>query len=138
MLAKEAGVAPNTVNGLENGKQTRWEKFQKIATALNVTTDALLTGNGLPVDNPLAKKLRLSDEALGIAKRFQEAETQIRLAVDQLLRAGTRDPMLRWWQRIEALDAARRETLLLDLVQNEKALADERRSRSRKRQPKAR
>lgn len=135
-LAKEAGVAPNTVNGLENGKNTRWEKFQKIAIALGVTTTALQTGEGLPEDNPLSKKLRLSDEALRIGKRFQDADTDVRLAVDQLLRAGNRDPMFRLWQRVEALDAHRRETLLLSLTQHEKSLAEERRARANKRKPK--
>jgi transcriptional regulator with XRE-family HTH domain len=57
-LAARAGVAPNTVAGLEHGKQTRWAKFEQIATALGVTTHALQTGEGLSDDNPLAKKLR--------------------------------------------------------------------------------
>lgn len=133
VLAQKAGVATNTVNGLENGKNTRWPQFQKIAAALGVTTEALQSGHGLPEDNPFAKKLRLSDEALRIGKRFQEAETEIRLAVDQLLRNGNRNPMFRLWQRIEGLDARRRETLLLSLAQDEKALADERRAKTEKR-----
>lgn len=135
LLAKQAGVATNTVNGLENGKQTRWKQFEKIAVALGVTTKALQTGDGLPEHNPLAKKLRLSDEALRIGKRFQEADTDVRLAVDKLLRAGNRDPMFRLWHRIEALDARRRETLLLSLAKHEKTLAEERRARTSKRKP---
>jgi transcriptional regulator with XRE-family HTH domain len=136
VLAQKAGVATNTVNGLENGKSTRWPQFQKIAAALGVTTKALQTGEDLPEDNPLAKKLRLSDEALRIGKRFQEADTEIRLAVDRLLRAGNRDPMFRLWQRIEALnDARRRETLFSSLAQHEQAVADEKRARAAKRKP---
>src|SRR5580765_5602055 len=83
-LAARAGVAPNTVAGLEHGKQTRWAKFEQIATALGVTTHALQTGEGLSDDNPLAKKLRLSDEALRIGKRYQDAETEVRLLIGRL------------------------------------------------------
>ena len=36
-LAQAAGVATNTVGGLERGRQTRWPQFEKIAAAFGLT-----------------------------------------------------------------------------------------------------
>lgn len=126
-LAEAAGVATNTVGGLEHGKQTRWSNFQKIADALGVTTHALLTGEGFLDDNPLADGLNLSDEAVRTAQKFQAAETPIRLIITRLLKAGSRDPMLLLWDRLEHLSPHRKETVLLTLQQQEKLAAEERR-----------
>jgi transcriptional regulator with XRE-family HTH domain len=135
-LAAAAGVATNTVGGLERGRQTRWPKFVKIAGALRVTTHALQTGEGLTDDNPLLKKLRLSDEDLRIAKRFHDAETAIRLLVERLLRVGERDPMLVLWNRVEHLRGRRKDTLLQSLTEHEKAQAAEDAAKSGRRKPK--
>jgi len=135
-LAEQAGVATNTVGGLEGGRQTRWKQFEDIARALGVTTHALQTGDGLTEDNPLVKKLRLTDEALRIAKKFQEAETDLRLIVAQLLKLGTRDPMVLHWHRVQGLSAHRRETLLLSLAEHEKLQAEERAKAAGKLKPK--
>ena len=134
-LAKEAGVAANTVGGLENGRQTRWEQFAKICIALGVSPQAVLTGFGLPEDYSLLRRAKLSDEAIRVGKRYQLADTVVRLAVEQLLRAGNRNPMLRLWQRLEALDPQRKETLLLSLAQHEQSFAEERRAKSGKSKP---
>ena len=128
-LAATAGVAVNTVLGLEHGKQTRLENFQKIAHALGTTTHALLTGEGLPDENPLSKGLKLSDEAVRVAQRFQNAETPIRLIVARLLKMGSCDPMLVLWHRVDGLTARRRETVYSLLAQQEKLTAAERRDR---------
>jgi transcriptional regulator with XRE-family HTH domain len=124
-LAAKAGVAPNTVGGLEAGRQTRWPQFELIAKALGVTTHALHTGEGLTDENPLAKRLRLSDEALRHAKRFQDSETRTRLVAKELLRLGRRHPMWQLWDRVNSLGAHRRETLFLRLAEDEKAHAEE-------------
>jgi hypothetical protein len=122
------------VAGLEHGKQTRWAKFEQIAAALGVTTHALQTGDGLGEDNPRAKKLRLTDEALRIGKRYQDAETDIRLLIGRLLH-GQRDPGLILWERFERLSARRKETLLLALAEHERQQAEETAHKRKTRKP---
>jgi transcriptional regulator with XRE-family HTH domain len=123
-LAKHAGVAANTVGGLENGRQTRWAKFEQIARALGTTPDAIQRGEGITDDNPLLKTL--NDEDLRIGKYHHDAETPIRFLVERILRLGSNDPMVQLWMRIENLDEGRRETLLRSLEQHERALQNER------------
>lgn len=132
-LAKKAGVATNTVGGLEHGKQTRWIPFEKIARALGTTPEALQRGEGISEDNPLLRKL--TDEDLRIGNDYHDAETPIRLAVERLLRLGAHDPMFRLWLRVEQLDDRRRETVLQALEQHEKALTEERAAKNKPKKP---
>lgn len=132
-LAKRAGVATNTVGGLEHGRQTRWIQFEKIARALGTTPDAIQRGEGVTEDNPLLKKL--NDEDLRIGNQYHDAETPIRFVVEQTLRLGARDPMVHLWMRFEQLDPRRRETFLQSLEQHEKALAEERAAKNKPKKP---
>jgi transcriptional regulator with XRE-family HTH domain len=132
-LAKNAGVATNTVGGLEHGRQTRWTQFEKIAKALGTTPEAIQRGDGVSEDNPLLRKL--NDEDLRIGNAYHDAETKIRVAVDRLLRLRAYDPMFRFWERVQELDDRRRETLLQSLEQHEKALADERAAKNKPKKP---
>lgn len=128
-LAAEAGVATNTVGGLEKGRNTRKPQYEAIVAALGVTPRALETGDGLTVDNPIVKGLRISDEALRWGKKYQEADTDIRLAAAQLLKLAHQDPMLILWLRLygpHGLNAHRRETVLISIDTQEKSQAAER------------
>jgi putative transcriptional regulator len=124
-LATAAHVATNTVGGLEGGRHTRRIPLAKIAQALEVSVKALQTGEGLADENPFRKKFKLTDEALRMAKRFQDAETEIRLAAVRLLMAGRHDPMLMLWERVQNLDADRREQLMKALALYERSLEEE-------------
>jgi len=133
-LARKAGIAANTVGGLERGKrETRWAKFEQVAAALGTTTDALQRGDGISDDHPLLRKL--SDEDLRIANRFHDAETALRLIVERVLRLGFEEPMLHWWTRLETLDVDRRDTVLVGLALQEKRQAEDQRAKTGKGKP---
>jgi transcriptional regulator with XRE-family HTH domain len=136
-LARAAEVATNTVGGLEGDRHTRPAQLTRIAAALQVSLQALRTGAGLD-ENPFTKKLKLSDEDLRMAKRFHDAETEIRLATLRLLAAGRHDPMFTLWTRLQSLDETRRDFLLKALSEYEEALAREKAEKANRRMKKKR
>jgi transcriptional regulator with XRE-family HTH domain len=124
-LATAAGVAANTISGLERAsRQTRWPQFERIAKALGTTTNALLHGQGITQNRLLEK---LSDEDLRIAERFHDASTSLRILIERLLRLGAADPMIVFWDRVQTLAAHQQEDLRLLLERYERLRSEEHR-----------
>jgi transcriptional regulator with XRE-family HTH domain len=89
-LAKEAGVAPGTVSGLETGKRTPLpKKLDKILAALGKTQFDLLRDDketaSIKRNDPLVADLRLED--FHIARLWSRAALDVKNSVKRMLEA---------------------------------------------------
>lgn len=91
-LAVLAHIAPNTLSGLEQGRRTQWAKFKAIARALDSTTDALLSGEGVDSSTVLRT---LTDDAVDIGCRYQMSPEDVQSAIRRMLRDGNADILVR-------------------------------------------
>jgi transcriptional regulator with XRE-family HTH domain len=120
-LGKLAGVAPNTIRGLETASmETRREKYLQIVAALG-TTPAMVERADEPISPDDPRLEGLPDEALEIAQAYTRAPTRMRLRVERLLLMRESDAGVALLDRIEQLTAHRQETLLQFLAQHEAA-----------------
>lgn len=125
-LAKRAGVAANTVTGLEAGRKTHPRNIEKIAKALGTTGEALRRGelpegiSGLAAASAIWKEL--TDEDIAIARAHHNATTAIRSAAIALYRSGRRD----FTERLTNLDPDRQAQVLevLTALEEDQSITD--------------
>lgn len=114
-LAQLAGVAENTLRGLEKGSlQTRRAIYLKVCDALGTTPDAMerpldVIDEGHPLLNGL------NEDDLRIAQAYSRARTALRLQVEQLLfsaaAADTDRGFLDLYEQYTRLNASHQHTL---------------------------
>jgi transcriptional regulator with XRE-family HTH domain len=131
-LAKRAGVAANTVRGLEKGKlDTRGPQMDAILKALGTTLEELVRGENVQPSDPLLAGLNRED--LHVARGYHDATTAMRQRVQSLLQDGEPERLtaiMKYLQHFSSEDLEAVETVITTLDVARQSLRDRKASQS--------